>query len=548
MSSALSDVASDLVAESSSSVLEDLRVQAQQLNWLQSRFKILVSEAVRTQESLSKCEESVRGLQISLVSGVEESMSGIKSSISVLQEEISEDKKYRINTTEVSASISELKNQLDDIRFAGNISSFQIAAPSADDVTMSLEKLERSIATLSKVRTSDVNQINQLLAILDNRLGIVAANCCCNESGGLHSRQFEESVKQVIQDVARLSSLRIPDIEETVAAKMRELQDEVSTLRAELRQARDERELIIERSALKDAKLAQMLSLAGQSQSFLERSEKVWTESLARIAALESEISSRNATDAVSHQRPSGSEERLELLRAESRASSESLGRRFAQEIDGINSKLDKLMVVRDEYGRLSEEIRGFKSESREAIEALRKRSDPVVQSSFWNSSALLKSSTGPTEPSSELPQSIASSKLGLPGAGVGSITLIGQSAKWEISDMSLRLLTPNQFPKYIISPPFDVQGVQARMKLFPLGSEQSKKPGWCSLYLRCPGGTKVRFNLSVNGEDQDVFDCLYDAEKDKGKHDFCEVERWIRPDGGVSFGAEIVSVSLGGV
>ena len=126
----------------------------------------------------------------------------------------------------------------------------------------------------------------------------------------------------------------------------------------------------------------------------------------------------------------------------------------------------------------------------------------------------------------------------------------------WRIDNMAGMLREPGRFPRIMVSPEFTAMGDEdedgfsgkacmvGRMKLFSLGSDQSRLDGNCSFYLRCLSGVTVRFAVDVNGEIKDTFECEYEKQRDKGKHDFCKLVDHLEPDGSVTIGIEIRSVT----
>ena len=562
MSNLSDDILSEFRAESSSSVLEDIRAQAQQINWLQSRFKILVSEAVKTQESLNRCEGSLQSLQKSLVSGVDESISGIKHGLKELRRDMESERVGRADLTALSSEMDMIRGQLDDLRFAAPPSgAFSMEPPSSERLSSALAKIEQSIMTFSKMRTADVNSINQVLAKLDARIAAVATNCCCQQDQGVHGTNFQVSLQRLNEDFGVLARERLPDIEEAIATRMRELNEEVISLRADVRMFRDERDHALERTSLRDTRFAQILSLAEHSKALTERSESAWIENQTRLGRLEadllvanSEISRLGAGFAGAKE----TEERIDLLRGESRAQVERMARQIMQEMEGIREKVDRVAILKDEYLRVSEELRSVKTENRENFEILRK----VRAGGFGGGGGSLGTggfgglrSTGVEDARvGHLGEGVSSASPSippvLPSSTVGEIEEISDSAvKWVITDINRRIMNPIEYPKSILSPYFRLKSglLTARLKLFACGSEQSRKEGYCSLYLRCSGGTQVRFSLSVNGEPLDTFECFYDSEKDKGKHDFCSIEQHLLSDGSLVFGLQVFGVKING-
>jgi hypothetical protein len=53
-----------------------------------------------------------------------------------------------------------------------------------------------------------------------------------------------------------------------------------------------------------------------------------------------------------------------------------------------------------------------------------------------------------------------------------------------------------------------------------------------------------VRYAIDIAGEVMDTFECEYEKQRDKGKHDFVKLNEYIEPDGSVVIGIEIRSIA----
>jgi hypothetical protein len=49
---------------------------------------------------------------------------------------------------------------------------------------------------------------------------------------------------------------------------------------------------------------------------------------------------------------------------------------------------------------------------------------------------------------------------------------------------------------------------------------------------------------VDIAGEVMDTFECSYEKQRDKGKHDFVKLNEYLQPDGAVILGLEVKSVA----
>ena len=478
-------------------------------------MKTVVVESIRTQDKLQLIEEQTRNINSRIISGFDETLINLKTDLAELRSEIS-----RFSSPSgLADSVDELRSEIGTLKFAGNFQTFVWDGVSTDVVTAALQRVEAAVASLARARQSDVLAINGVLEKLDKRMHVVASKCCCHPDypggGGVHSRGFQRDLEAVKAAIDQLQGERLADIEEAVATRIRELNDQVDILRADVRLFRDERNTYIDRSALRDMKLSQMLSMAEQTKQLTERGENTWLESQTRIASLEGELQAARAeinklTDKMSGL--SAIDGRIEITRAEARAATERVARQHTQELDFVRDQTGKISVLRDEIFRLSEDVRAVRKDE-------------------------LKLSP-------KLPVGVAN----IPAAISDSLVREGMDTwLWTIPDLDRRLLRPDEFPRVLLSPYFALDaansGPKARLKFFPRGSDQCRREGFCSLYLRCSGGLRsVKFALLVNGQVLETFECEFETEKDKGRNEFCRIDDYIKTDGSIVFGVKIFS------
>ena len=545
MSSALSDVGgSELVTESSSSVLEDLRIQGQQLSWLKDKFKLLVVEGIKTQELVQRVEDNVKDMQSNMTLGMAESLEEVRRGLHEVKHDMDVERQSRADSAQIAATLDELKEQIQDVKFSTSFvtTGFSWDPPSSDKVTEQLGKIERSIDSMSKLRAHDIASINIFLTKLDERVNHVARTCCCNPEsgpGGEHSKNFQATMTKLAEDFGKLQSFTIPDIEEAVAQKIRAVWDELDRVRANLKIFRDEAETRADKTSLRDAKVAKIIQSAETSKSMFERSEIGLLELKSRATNIEQEL--RNTQDEISRLQgklfeANEVEDRIELIRAEMRAGSERVARMVTQEVSELRYRIDQISTIKDDYQRLTEEVKLAREDVRSQADKLE------IRRMETNIIAL-----PPPPPTIAEPPVAEAPPAAHAGPGEVEVSRDGLFVAWKIPDVKQRLLRPNEYPRMVLSSyfPLKLGSVKARLKLFVTGSDQCRKTGYCSLYLRCPVGVRLRFCLTVNGEPMDTFECTYDQEKDKGKHELCKLDDYIKPDGSVVFGVEVLELNL---
>jgi hypothetical protein len=287
-------------------------------------------------------------------------------------------------------------------------------------------------------------------------------------------------------------------------------------------------------------------------------------------------------------------ESKIDLVRSESKSHWERVARQVKQDLDSLRVKIERISIVRDEYDRLSNEVSnlhdmvvggvGRRAESMPSLisaqPAPNHRSFDLLSSSFSPSPPPLLGPHGGGPDSSLLSvvdegigsahtQSVAHSSsivhkilttrdegmigsISVPSGGseMGTLKVDVHTNRliWRIENMAFVLRDPHRFPKIFVSPEFasfsptnDV--MIARLKLFPTGSDQSRIDGCCSFYLRCVQGLVVRFSVDVAGELVETFECEYEKQRDKGKHDFIKLNEVIEPDGSITIGIDVRSI-----
>ena len=337
---------------------------------------------------------------------------------------------------------------------------------------------------------------------------------------------------------------------------MRYLSDQLQSAKPDLRIFREERSSLFERSSLRDMKLSQMLSMAEQTKNLNERSESAWLELQARNSFLEGQIQQLQRDLNSVQGKVAGIaqvEDKFSLVKAELNSQMERNSRQHRQDLEIVQSQVNQVNIFRDELIRMKEMMRLYQASS---------LPPPIVVPEFipFSTSIEEKSNQDPGDPSSKqqpdnrrgIPDSRRESvEKDLPPTATISSLLKGFDNSgapiwiWKVFEMDKRVYNSDSYPRMVMSDPFplapiEYPGLTGRLKLFPLGSDQCRKEGYCSLYLRCPAGVKANFSLLVAGATLETFECNYDQEKDKGRNEFCRTLDFLASDGSLEFGIAI--------
>jgi hypothetical protein len=496
------------VPDSTSSLLEDLRSQGDQINWLKDKFRILVSESIKSNEKINQLESTVTFLQSQLSTSFEE----IRNYINKIVDRSEVEGQIK----DLSLIVESIRSEINEVKFGINLNSnFSVQSFDEKLLSQSLDRINQVVSNLAKSRLSDVLMINEQLAKLDTRMVAMASNCCCqDENMSIHGKSIESLINNLKEKLSRLEIETLPDIEEALASRVRDLGDQMEMLRSDAKLFKEERQAIIDRTSLRDIKLSQIMSLTEQTKQLTEKSEASWLDVTARTAKMEGDLSAAHGEIAKLNAKlvnVGEVEERLEFLRAEARANCERVARQNAQECDRVRSDIEKLNILRDEFIRLQEEVRENTSKEQGSYSVIARKAVPAPSTRNDTSE---------------------------------EIVVTGSVISWTIKNLDKILLSPDQYPRMMLSPYFNINHfVRARLKLFPNGSDQCKRDGYCSFYLRCPGGTKIKFSLLVNGRVLETFECEYDTEKDKGRNEFCRLSDYLSSDGSILLAIEILEI-----
>ena len=461
--------------------------------------------------------------------------------------------------------------------FIADGSTLAVAAPVAG--AAALEKINNSLETLmagldyvGRQRNADVKSINVSLEKLDNRVKQLALSA---EVGGLGSSDRERvSLDLVTSELRQVREDLIPQLEHDWSEKWGALEGRVDTLLAELRRARDELSTVSERMVLRDGKMAQLGSMAESSKRLMEKTEQLSSQVNNRILKLESDTQIafeeiKKVEDSLAH--IVAVESKLDLSKSECRSNWERVVRVTKQDIDALRIKMERLSIVKEEYERLSTEMRSLhdlvvgistKRGPEPFVKMTPAMSPPPVAnviaspSHATSDSSLSLMDEGLAVANGVVARLSAYPSIIIPtgGAEIGTLRVDASTNRilWRIDNVASMIREPGRYPKILVSPEFtatpvingtEAETMVARMKLFPTGSDQSRVDGNCSFYLRCLPGVTVRFSVDIAGEVMDTFECSYEKQRDKGKHDFVKLNEYLQPDGAIILGLEIKSV-----
>ena len=445
--------------------------------------------------------------------------------------------------------------------------------------TGSLEKIQSSLDTLlsgleyvGRQRNADVRAINVSLEKLDNRVKLLASTAA---SEGSLSENGRNSDGNVFQDIAEIKQHLIPELEHEWSEKLGSMQGRMDQLSNEIRKSKEEMASLGDRMIARDTKMAQLGTLADTSKRVMEKSEQLSSQLNNRLLKLESDIQLsfdeiRRVEETSTH--ILNVESKLDLSKAECRASWERVVRTTKQDVDGLRIKIERLTVVKEEYDRLSSEVRSL-HDLVVGLSTRRVDDSPIIVADQQNIHPNNQRSDSPSIDPSDTSLSVMDEHLivadgivarlsafptilvPVGGAESGSLRVDSSSNRilWRIDNIASMIREPARYPKILVSPEFTatpvVNGKEGetlvgRMKLFPTGSDQSRIEGNCSFYLRCLPGTVVRYSVDIGGDVMDTFECSYEKQRDKGKHDFVKLNEYMLPDGSVTLGIEIKSVT----
>lgn len=102
---------------------------------------------------------------------------------------------------------------------------------------------------------------------------------------------------------------------------------------------------------------------------------------------------------------------------------------------------------------------------------------------------------------------------------------------EWTIPNISERLKAQDKGMS-IWSPEFSARGINGiQLEFFPNGRESTTIAGFCSLFLWCPSGTKIKYQLSVGKHIRAPDEDTYDGRMGHGHSNFCMLNAEIVAD-----------------
>ncbi|KAF4656230.1 hypothetical protein FOL47_009096, partial [Perkinsus chesapeaki] len=118
---------------------------------------------------------------------------------------------------------------------------------------------------------------------------------------------------------------------------------------------------------------------------------------------------------------------------------------------------------------------------------------------------------------------------------------------EWKIDKITRKLaVTPRGASLY--SPIFTAAGIRDMLlEFYPSGNANTRKDGYCSLYLRCPEGTQIVVTLIVGTYKKGPIMAKFDGSAGKGLPEFCELTDQInKDDDTITVGLELKNAAPG--
>lgn len=538
-----------------SSITLQVAEQGEVLQTLFEAFKVLTEDNAKKDKKIDKLEKSIEELREFIFVNILQSIGVVKDRVGRLDK-----------IDQIEDDMQKIKNGLADAKF---ISSFSQSRPSLppinafDKLNTSMETLLTGIEFINAQRNTDVESINNSLDRLDGRVKQIAQFIN-------HSDHVPQLNTATSTQLAILTEETIPALETEWATKFSRISANLDSLRIETDRHRMEYNQFVEKHSLKENKLYTMLSQAEEARKESARSTAAVGEFNSRISKVESDVSF--ALEELRRDDSGGSsglstalfESKLDLVRAENKSNWERVNRQTKQDVDGLRIKLERLGLLRDEFERINNEVQNLheliitgKNKNENSVVPPLVQIIPNKQQTLSNDSSILSLIDEGISTSPGIVHRIVSGPqlVALPNGineTTGSLRIDNPTNRiiWRIDNMDSVLREPNRYPKILVSPEFtsysEVKPLDVligKLKLFPIGSDQSRVDGHCSLYLRCLPGIVVRFAIDICGEVIETFECEYEKQRDKGKHDLVRLSEYIQSDGSITVGLEIRSI-----
>merc|ERR550514_2424735 len=119
---------------------------------------------------------------------------------------------------------------------------------------------------------------------------------------------------------------------------------------------------------------------------------------------------------------------------------------------------------------------------------------------------------------------------------------------EWTIDELKKKI---EESPKgeSIWSPEFNAAGIKGmQLEFLPNGRETTHYEGFCSLFLWCPSGTKIRYQLWIEEHLRAPDEDEYDGRMGHGHSNFCNLSaEWEGDCASVKVGVDILEVKSAG-
>lgn len=538
--------------------MSTLAEQGEVLQTLFDAFKVLTEENAKKDAKIEKLENAIDSLKEYISINILQSVTQVRQKITKFD---------KLN--DMQSDIIALKKGLADAKFYTEFTGswakktaaigFRNLPPlsSLDKIQSSVTSLVEGIEFMHNQRNSDVDDINHSLERLDMRIKQMAEAMAGNGSSSTPSRSIESKLQILTEET-------IPTLEAEWAARWTSVASMMDKLTNETDKHRMEYNQFVEKHSLKETKLYQIINQSDEARKESNRANAVVNEFQGRLTKIESDVSF--ALDEIQRyvREPAGVgsnsalfESKLDLARAENKSNWERVNRQTKQDIDGLRIKIERLALLRDEFERLNSDVKSLHDLMVIGGQSVAAPAPPplvqiIPNKHVQNDSSLLSLIDEGIGTNPGIIHRISPNPTPGDNSAFGTLRVDAFTNRiiWRIEHVDSILREPTRFPKFMLSPeftsyseskPLDV--LIGRMKLFPNGSDQSRMDGFSSFYLRCLPGVVVRFAVDVCGEVIENFECEYEKQRDKGKHDLVRLMDYIQSDGSVTFGLEIRSI-----
>jgi len=114
---------------------------------------------------------------------------------------------------------------------------------------------------------------------------------------------------------------------------------------------------------------------------------------------------------------------------------------------------------------------------------------------------------------------------------GTGDVNVDVKRVEWTIPNIEDKT-AKTQKGESLWSQEFGAMGIHGiQLEFFPNGRESTTITGFCSLFLWCPSGTKIKYQLSVGNHLRAPDEDTYDGRMGHGHSNFCNLHSEIKDD-----------------